>query len=74
MIRFIDLTNQIYGIGLPNPPKLIAYFNTITDRFVEVGGEQVFDSYEHMLEWLDEDAWGFDLERYKKLTPKEFLK
>jgi hypothetical protein len=41
MIRFIDLGNQ-----LEDDEKAFAFFNTVTDRFLTIEGEQVFYSLE----------------------------
>ena len=37
MIRFIDLRNQDTGY-------LFAFWNTVTDKFIDIGGDQAWDS------------------------------
>lgn len=39
MIRFVDIRNQ--GVG-----SRFAFWDTITDRFVEIEGEQAWDNWD----------------------------
>jgi len=68
MIRFIDLGDQI----LEGEPQF-AWFDTITDRFIELGGTQTWSSWEEFKEdYMGEksvnaipESW--DLERFAML-------
>lgn len=43
MIRFIDLQHNAYDLGFENDIAF-AFFDTVTDTFVDFGGEQVFEA------------------------------
>ena len=58
MKRFIDLRNQGTGYRF-------AFWDTVTDRFEQFGGEQAWDTFD---EFADAHE-GFDLERYERLCP-----
>ncbi|KKL19493.1 hypothetical protein LCGC14_2464930, partial [marine sediment metagenome] len=55
MIRFINLTGQIYDTDKPKHTQehLIAYFDTVSDRFLEFETEQVFVSLKDMLKFIE---------------------
>ena len=60
MIRFIDLGDQITLDGT----KEFAWFDTITERFIEFNGTHVWDSWEY----FESDAEGDeDMDRFKRL-------
>ena len=78
MMRFIDLTGQIYDVGLDkeNPSPCIAYFDTVKSQFLEVDGAQVFTSLENFKSWVRGDIpeWSsIDWPRLERITPEEFL-
>ena len=76
MIRFIDLTGQIYDTDKPVQEHLMAYFDTVSDRFLEFETEQVFVSLKDMLKFIESVEGSVPLnviERLRKVTPKEFL-
>ena len=67
MLRFIDLKNQITPYE-----KEFAWFDTVTDTFLELNGSQFWSSWNEFLEDLSEDIdWLQDLERFKRLAPPE---
>lgn len=45
MIRFIDIGDQI-----EDEEQQFAFFDTVTDRFIEVCGEQVWSSWDELME------------------------
>ena len=51
MIRFIDLTGQIAG----EPDRYFAWFDTITDTFIEYNGYQIWDSWKDFEEDFEAD-------------------
>jgi len=69
MIRFIDLTDQIL-----EDEFCFAWFNTVTDTFIELGSEQVWHSWnEFEKDYLNlPNNWGtYKLDRFRGLFPKE---
>ena len=57
MIRFVDIRNQ--GVG-----SRFAFWNTVTDRFVEIEGEQAWNNWDDFLEVAE----GYPIvERFKGL-------
>lgn len=65
MIRFIDLGKQI---GLDDEwPREFAFFDTISDTFVDIGGEQTWASWDQLVTSGDGDS-SF-LRRLKSLCP-----
>ncbi len=78
MIRFVDLTGQIYDWDLPKKDQehLIAYYDTISDKFFEYNGEQTFGSLGDMLKYICNVKCSItttEIERLRNVTPKEFL-
>jgi hypothetical protein len=63
MIRFIDLTGQIC-----DGEKEFAFFDTVTGRFIDVNGEQTWDTVED----LKSVYTGKDIDRYLNLIPEHF--
>jgi len=45
MIRFIELGNQIFPLGDDIEEKYFAWWTTITDEFIEFGGEQAWETW-----------------------------
>ena len=66
MIRYIDLGHQLWPDG-EEPPDF-AFFNTVTSRFVTVGGQQTFDSVADLQEAAAGDS-SVDLKRLLSLVP-----
>jgi len=71
VIRFIDLGRQI---GLDEEwSREFAFFDTITDTFITMDGEQVWDSWTEFKEayagtpWRTRTSW--TLERFRSLCP-----
>ena len=62
MIRFIDLTGQIY---LDDEEKSFAFFDTVTDKFCEFSGNQYWDNIED----FKSDYTGDDINRFVRLMP-----
>lgn len=58
MIRFVDLRGAETGYKF-------AFWDTVTDKFVELSGEQAWDSKEAFIE----SCWGQDYDRYVRLMP-----
>ena len=69
MIRFIDI-----GAQIDENKRYFAWFDTVTDQFMLIGGEHIFDS------WNDfEVSWKcsarlVELERFNILFPKNWGK
>ena len=68
MIRFIDLTGQIY---LDEEQVSFAFFDTVRDKFCEFNGCQRWDSLKELMDDFDEDPQ--NLIRYVSLIPDEIL-
>ena len=70
MIRFIDLGDQII-VG-----HRFAFYDTVTDKFLTVGQDQVWDSIEDLEEcWACYSNWTQeDYERLLRLIPKDWGK
>lgn len=66
MIRFVEVT----GIDIEEDTKCFAFFNTVTDMFVDVGGTHIFDSVK---EFEDFARHGEDYDRMKRLIQKNWL-
>ena len=57
MIRFIDLGKQIAVDETdPDYPRQFAFFDTIYSRFIDIGGEVVFDSFADLIEHVAVDS------------------
>lgn len=75
MIRFIDLGNQICPYDTDCDSFMFAWWDTITDTFIEFFGSQIWGTWEefeidHGLEEDVPESW--PLERFKKLLPKNW--
>lgn len=64
MIRFIDLTGQIY---LDEEEVSFAFYDTVRDKFCEFSDTQCWDSIEEFIN----DYTGEDIERFLRLIPKK---
>ena len=75
MIRFIRIGNQISLIDDKGWHDF-AWFNTITDTFMEFNGEQVWNSWDSFAEDYSEDIPQneevYSLERFKGLFQEDF--
>lgn len=57
MIRFIDLGRQIaVDENDENWPRQFAFYDTIYNKFVEINGWQVFDSFGDFLQEVEQDG------------------
>ncbi|OWK99278.1 hypothetical protein AP75_01970 [Kaistella haifensis DSM 19056] len=66
MIRFIDLTGQIY---LDEEIISFAFFDTVTGKFCEFSGFQNWDNLEEFINDFDDKLR--NLERFLNLIPEE---
>lgn len=77
MIRFINLKNQISSeIGEDTD---FAFYNTVSDKFLDIGGSQVFSDLKDLEECLEDDMYYTILnptvgDRLKKLIPNDYFK
>lgn len=69
MIRYVHVGNQI-ALSEDTPCEAFAFYDTVTDRFIELDGEQVFDTVEDLLAAYDADAEATGIERLLSLMPK----
>ncbi|HCM34119.1 hypothetical protein [Chryseobacterium sp.] len=65
MIRFIDLTGQIYQ---DDEEKSFAFFDTVRDQFCEFSGCQRWDTVGE----FKDDYIGDDINRFLNLIPSSF--
>ncbi len=65
MIRFIDLTNQIYD----DDGRVFAWYNTATDVFMSFDYQQTFDSWGEFEIHYHQAPRGYPLKRFRKLFP-----
>ncbi len=65
MIRFIDLTGQIYNDDEP----AFAWFNTGTDEFMKFDEQDYFDTWAEFERCHEASPSGYPLERFRKLFP-----
>lgn len=66
MIRFIDLTGQIY---LDDEEKSFAFFDTVTDKFCMFSGNQYWDNVED----FKNDFTGDDIDRFLRLMQHSII-
>ena len=76
MIRFIDLGRQ-YWLDQEDKDneKSFAFINTVTDRFIEAGGNQFWDTKEDFIEDLQVSTLQLtkeEEERFSRLIPKDW--
>jgi hypothetical protein len=69
MIRFVDL-----GCQIDDGIRYFAWFDTITDKFMIIGDEHIFDSWEDFEVSWKCGARNIELERFKSLFPKNWGK
>ncbi len=62
MIRFVDL--RPVGVG-----GRFAFFDTVMDRFVTVGDDQIFENIDELLESYALGGCGFGLDRLRGVLP-----
>ena len=71
MIRFINVTNDMYPYNNDDEFIEFAWYDTVTDRFVDLCGTQTWNSWESFAADLREFGWrNMNLERFKDLFPK----
>lgn len=63
MIRFIDLRNQGTGYRF-------AFFDTVSDRFLDFGGEHAWDSVKDFTEVYTKNSHGYDVDRLVRQLPE----
>lgn len=69
MIRFIDLGKQIaIHEDDPNWKRQYAFYDTLEARFLTIGSQQIFDSYEDVLGQLDGEDPAY-MKRIMSLIP-----
>ena len=74
MVRFINIGDQI---TLDEPDKQFAWFNTIVDRFMDFGGDVVWDTWDNFVESYNVvNPWGpkYPLERFEGLFRRKWRK
>ena len=55
MIRFIDLRKQIaVDENDPDWPRQFCFYDTLQASFLSFSGQQIFDSREDLIEWMDD--------------------
>ncbi len=69
MIKFIDLTNQIY-----EGKKYFAFYDTTTDRFIEFCGGQIFSSVKEWGECFSFEVDKMKPDRFLNIIPDEWCK
>ena len=79
MIRFIDLTGQIFL----DDDRYFAWFDTVTDTFVNVNGSQFWDNWAEFEHDFREDekqvlipniGYSWSIERFSNLYPNDWPK
>ena len=68
MIRFVDI-----GFQIDEDIHYIAYFNTVTDQFITICGENIFESLLDVGDCMGPDHNKALYLRLERVTPKEFL-
>ncbi len=71
MIRFINLKGQIY---LEDEP-CFAFYNTITDEFITLIGNQTWDDWKEFEKdyYSSNITHNWDIDRFKSLIPEDFF-
>ena len=75
MIRFIDLQKQIFAAELNDPePRSFAFYNTVTDRFLDLDGDQTWHTWEEFVESYAccTRGVGYPLDRFAALFPESW--
>jgi hypothetical protein len=69
MIRFIDVGSQV---GLDETwPRQFSFWDTVTDRYIELDGEQMWSTWAEFEEtYLGAASRPHNLERFKSLCPE----
>ncbi|HEX8556699.1 MAG TPA: hypothetical protein VF668_01280 [Pyrinomonadaceae bacterium] len=69
MFRFINLKNQI----MDETPSF-AFYDTVKDKFIELAGTQVWDSWGEFEEFYNLEAGNKpDLERLRRKVPLDYF-
>ncbi len=68
MKRFINLGNQI-----DENEKAFAFFDTVSGEFVHVGGSEVFDDVNDLIECANNNLTPEELQRYLELVPYSYF-
>ena len=80
MIRFIDLRGQIFDVLSQREEQdpQFAFYNTVSDVFVDVNGTQTWDSFESFEEDcrydINKNGADWDIDRYRGLCPERAFK
>jgi len=74
MIRFIDLGTQICHPDDDDPIPEFAFYDTVTDRFLEIEGTQTWASWNDFEDDYDEyvNYKFYPLERFKSLVHDKY--
>ncbi|RKR83205.1 hypothetical protein BDD43_3407 [Mucilaginibacter gracilis] len=75
MIRFVDVS-QAMAPGLEVEEPAFSFFDTVIDRYVDLAGEQVFDSVDDLREaHRIENGYPYkvDIERLIRLIPGDYF-
>lgn len=73
MIRFIDLGKQLeVDESDPEAPRSFAFYDTISDTFINFNGSETFESWESLVSMFFPDEFPDDetLERLRRLCPE----
>ena len=71
MIRFVDLGKQLaVDPSDKDAPRQFAYFDTVSDKFIEFEGDQVFSSWIELERCLAPIISPMAIDRLKAVTPK----
>jgi hypothetical protein len=65
VIRFVDLGHQL-NVNSAEGPRYFAWFDTVSDHFLDFGGEQTFNTWDEFVEVCDDAVL---LERVRRLFP-----
>lgn len=68
MIRFVEIGDQI---SLLEEYQDFAWFDTVTDTFLEFNGSQTWNNWEEFEEDFKIDPQGYELERFKGLYQRK---
>lgn len=69
MIRFIDLGKQLALDENEDRSRDFCFYDTIQAKFLVFGGQSIFDSWEDLLEQMDDAESGY-MKRITSLIPK----
>ena len=69
MLRFIDIGTQTQLFSDTGEDREFCFYDTVTDRFVEVAGEQVWHTWDELEESVRLSRIRIDLQRLRSLCP-----